>query len=118
MANIATKKLAKADNNLYDALGIEEETDAESWEGVPEFVQKKKDAAFTVNVNFRNKEDLDKFADLVGMPNLKLDAKRNRACWFPPLKYGERGQNCLCVWYAEDHPDMKELLDAEKKGKK
>lgn len=115
MANIATRKLARSENSLFDILDMEEESLLESWDGVPEFIQKKKAAAFTVSVNFRNKEDLDKFADIIEMPNLKLDGKVNKSVWYPQLKYGERGQNCLVVWMDEDDPAVAKLIAEEKK---
>lgn len=115
MANIATTKLKKSDNSLYDLLGMEEDINAESWEGVPEFVHKHKKAAYSLNIHFRNKEDLEKFAALIEAPQLLVDGKRQKSLWYPPLVEGEKGQNALTVWMDSEDPDVKELL---KKGKK
>lgn len=99
---VSTKKLVKSDNNLFALLGHEEEIDATTTNGMPEFEQRKRDAEYTVICNFRNKEDLDKFADLIGNNNLKAPGKRVKTVWYPDLEYGERGQNNLFAWMDED----------------
>lgn len=114
--NIATKKLAKADNDLFSLLGLDDDdVSPDEWEGVPAFVQRKKNAEYTVNINFRTLEDLEKFAEVTGMLHLKIPGKRNKACWYPPLKDGERGQNCLAQWFDENDPEIAHLIEAENK---
>lgn len=115
-ANIATKKLktTNSDNTLYDLLGIEEDVKPEEWVDTPAFEQKKNSPTFSVIVSFRNKEDLDKFADLINQPHLKIEGKRNvKSTWFPPLAAGERGQNNLFIWIDEDDPEVQALLNGD-----
>lgn len=115
-ANIATKKLktTNADSTLYDLLGIEEDVQPEEWVDTPAFEQKKNAPTFSVVVSFRNKEDLDKFADLINQPHLKTEGKRSvKSTWYPPLATGERGQNNLFVWADEDDPEVQALLNGD-----
>jgi hypothetical protein len=114
MANIATKFLGVPEHNLFSALGVEQEDDMLAWKGVPEFEQREKKAEYTVNVYLRTKEDLDKFADAIGQPHLKAETKRKKDIWYPPLKTGERGQNCLVVWMDEEDVEAgKAVTDAK-----
>lgn len=55
------------------------------WVGMPEFVQERKREYAKIIVRFRNQEDLDKFAEIVGQ---KLNRK-SQATWFPELRNGE-----------------------------
>ena len=115
-ANIATKKLktTNTDSNLYDLLGIEEEIQADAWVDLPAFQQKKNAATYSVVVSFRNKQDLDAFADLINQPHLKIEGKRSvKSIWYPPLATGERGQNNLFIYIDEDDPDLQALLNGE-----
>ena len=51
----------------------------EEWKDMPEFVQNKRDEYATINVRFENKEDMDKFSELVG---IKV-TKNTLGIWFP-----------------------------------
>ena len=57
----------------------------EHWEGMPEFVQEKKREFCKIVFRFRNQEDLDEFAKLIGQ---KLN-QNSQATWHPILKKGE-----------------------------
>lgn len=117
-SNIATNLLkgASNENNLYSLMGIEEDVNPLSYTNVPAFEQKTKKPYQTVILHLRNQEDLDKLADLLEMPNLKLDGKRDcKTAWYPALVYGERGQNSLCVWMDENDPDVAALIQEEEK---
>lgn len=113
-ANIATRKLKSIhnDNTLYNLLGIEEEIKPEDWVNLPAFEQRDNLPPYRVIVSFRNKEDLDKFADLLNMPSLKKEGKLSvKSIWFPPLKEGERGQSYLFAWVDENDPEFQALLN-------
>lgn len=112
MGNIAFTKLKSvgSEDNLFSLSGVEEDIIPESWTDLPEFIQKNKEAEVSVKVSFRNKEDLDKFADLMEMPTLKIPGKAMKSVWYPPLKNGERGCNCSFVWMDEADPAIKDLV--------
>jgi hypothetical protein len=54
------------------------------WKGMPEFVQDKQEPYAKIIIRFRNQEDLDEFANLVGQ---KLTAK-TKSMWHPFLERG------------------------------
>lgn len=54
------------------------------WKGMPEFVQEKQEPFAKINVRFRNQEDLDEFAALIGQ---KLTPK-TKSIWHPFLERG------------------------------
>lgn len=54
------------------------------WKGMPEFVQDKQEPYAKIIIRFRNQEDLDEFANLVGQ---KLTAK-TKSMWHPVLERG------------------------------
>lgn len=116
MGNIATKKMYnRTVSTLVDVLELEDNSvAAEKWDNVPKFEQRAKKAAYTLNVFFRNKEDLEKFADLINVPSLKHPGRlTTKSMWYPELEYGERGQNCQFVWMSEDDPEVQKLLNGE-----
>jgi hypothetical protein len=54
-------------------------------------------------VNLETKEDLHAFADLIGQPQLKNEAKTNlKSTWFPRLERGERGSNGNYIWVSDE----------------
>jgi hypothetical protein len=53
----------------------------EEWKGMPEFVQEDLSSFRKVVVHFRNQEDVDLFAELIGQ---KLTPKQP-SCWYPHL---------------------------------
>jgi hypothetical protein len=115
-ANIATTllKSREAENSLYSILGEEETINPLSYTDVPEFEHKEQKAYQSLIIHVRSEEDLNKLSKLLDMPNLLLPGKRsNKTFWYPPLEYGERGQNSLCVWMDENDPEVKKLLENE-----
>lgn len=60
---------------------------AGEWVGMPEFIQEEKKPFAAINIRFRNQEDLDKFASLIGQ---KLTCK-TKSAWFPVLEKRQRG---------------------------
>lgn len=103
MANIATRLTQEPENSLYELLGMEEDIKAIEWKGLPDYVQKDKDAKNTVIIRFRSDEDLNKFADLIEQPQLKVKTKSPvKSTWFPPLDKGEGGSNIMFAWLDED----------------
>jgi hypothetical protein len=59
----------------------------EHWGGMPEFIQKQQRPFAQLIVRFRNQEDLDDFARLIGQT-----LNRNSQCtWHPELRRGELG---------------------------
>lgn len=91
-------------SNLFALVGLEDDFDPTEYHGgVPEFIQKNNDADYTIIVRIRSDEDLDKFAELLGQPNLKArDRKSTKSTWWPALARGERGSNCLHMWIDGD----------------
>ena len=89
--------------NLFALTGQEEDRDNMHWDDMPEFVQPKKEAPFTVNVRFRNYEDMCEFADLIGQPQLKAASKRGtKSTWHPRLERGEGGMDATLMWAESD----------------
>lgn len=54
---------------------------------MPEFIQEEKKPFSTINIRFRNQEDLDKFAKLIGQ---KLTPK-TKSIWYPEMEKRQRG---------------------------
>lgn len=54
------------------------------WEGMPEFVQEKKEPYSKIIVRFENEKDLKEFADIIGQ---KLTNK-TKSIWHPKLIRG------------------------------
>jgi hypothetical protein len=54
------------------------------WEGMPEFVQEKQKPYQELKIRFRNEQDLQDFAELIGQ---KL-TKKTKSLWFPKLIRG------------------------------
>lgn len=108
MANAATKRFKTAENNLYDILGMEEESHPGAWDGLPEFVQEDNEAEYVIQVRIRSDADLEEFAKLVGQPKLTHKTKKNvKSIWYPALEHGERGMSALYAWMDEDQIDIK-----------
>ena len=58
--------------------------DNNEWEGMPEFVQEKKEPYSKIIVRFENEKDLKEFADIIGQ---KLTNK-TKSIWHPKLIRG------------------------------
>lgn len=56
----------------------------DEWQDMPEFVQDHQEAFATLIVRFRNKEDLDEFAKMIGQTLTPL----SKSTWHPPLPRG------------------------------
>ena len=61
----------------------------EEWQGMPEFVQEKREPFCKIVVRFRNQADLEDFAAKIGQ---KLNVK-SQSTWHPELKKGEIGNS-------------------------
>lgn len=90
--------------SIIDKLGIEqgevEDTPDQEWKkhwkGMPEFEQEDKKTYKTVYVHFRNKEDYEEFAKLIGQ---KLTMK-TKSIWHPAL---DREANSLLRWIEDEN---------------
>lgn len=58
--------------------------DENEWEGMPEFIQEKKEAYSKIIVRFDNEDDLQEFAKMIGQ---KLTNK-TKSIWHPKLVRG------------------------------
>ncbi len=58
--------------------------DENEWEGMPEFIQEKKEAYSKIIVRFENEDDLQEFAKMIGQ---KLTNK-TKSIWHPKLVRG------------------------------
>jgi hypothetical protein len=92
-------KLKNPDIDLFCLTGQEDGFEPGGWYDLPFYEQENNEAPFILVVNIKDKEALDKFADLVDEPQLKAPAKRStKSIWYPPLEGGERGSNGKYVW--------------------
>lgn len=75
-------------NNIFDLVGVEnkesEEAWKKEWQGMPEFIQEKKEEYAKIIFRFDNEEDLQNFAKLIGQ---KL-TKNTKSAWHPQLIRG------------------------------
>jgi hypothetical protein len=74
-------------NNLKDAdslFGDLEHPILSEWEGMPEYMTDKVEPYCKVIVRFRNEQDLQEFAELVG----QALNKKTKSMWFPSLYKG------------------------------
>lgn len=58
------------------------------WKDMPEFIQTKQEPYSQIIVRFRNQEDLDEFAQMIGQ---KLTVK-TKSIWHPELVRGVHGK--------------------------
>jgi hypothetical protein len=58
------------------------------WKDMPEFIQTKQEPHAQIIVRFRNQEDLDEFAQMIGQ---KLTVK-TKSIWHPELVRGMHGK--------------------------
>lgn len=85
----------KVSNNIFMILDEDDNTTPYDWDDMPEFVQEDKNAYEEVTVRFRNKEDLEEFAKLVGQLNIVPKKKRKKSIWYPAV---DRNANSLLFW--------------------
>jgi hypothetical protein len=80
-----------------ERLSAEQRDDVEwkkHWVGMPEFVQEDNPAYKKLIVSFRNKEDYEEFAKLIGQPL----TEKTKTIWHPRL---DREANSLLRWVVE-----------------
>jgi hypothetical protein len=83
--------------NLFSILDAD--TDVSVWAGMPYHRQEQAEAEYILVVQIDSDEDLNKFADLIGQPQIKVKGKTNvKSIWHPKLIKGERGSNGNFVW--------------------
>lgn len=81
-----------------ERLSLEQKDDAEwkkHWIGMPEFSQEDNPAYKKLIVSFRNKEDYEEFAKLIGQPL----TDKTKSIWHPRL---DREANSLLRWVEEE----------------
>ena len=97
--NLIGEKVTQGDVSLEDALGekivetVSENTD-DHWKGLPEFEQNQEQWK-TLNIKFRNEEDMNAFSKLIGQ---KL-TKKTKGIWYPPH---EEEENFLMRWVNDE----------------
>jgi hypothetical protein len=78
----------KETGNIFGMLGVTEKESVESWkgewQGMPEFIQEKKEEYSKIIFRFDNEKDLQEFATLIGQ---KLTNK-TKSAWYPQLVRG------------------------------
>lgn len=65
------------------------------WIGMPEYAQEDNPTYKTIYVHFRNKDDYEEFAKLIGQPL----TEKTKSIWHPRL---DRTENALMRWIQED----------------
>tara|TARA_B110000977_G_scaffold21090_1_gene25189 strand:+ start:1043 stop:1336 length:294 start_codon:yes stop_codon:yes gene_type:complete len=93
-----TNNIDKVSNNIFMILDGDDKTPYD-WDGMPEFVQEKDEWHDEVSVRFKNQEDLEKFAILIGQPNLIPRKKRRKTCWYPAY---DIDQNRSLFWVEDN----------------
>ena len=98
---VGKKEELEKPSNLFDVLEIDDPNvdndDVEwkkHWQGMPEFEQEDKKTYKTIYVHFRNKEDYEEFAKMIGQ-NL---TEKTKSIWHPAL---DREANSLLRWIEE-----------------
>ena len=76
-------------------MDIEVQDNDKEWVGMPEFIQENNRSYQKLIIRFRNKDDVDKFAELI---SAKITPK-TKSLWFPKL---ERGVNSGKRWVDEN----------------
>jgi hypothetical protein len=59
----------------------------EEWQGMPEFIQEDLTSFRSIKVHFRNRDDVNKFAELIG----QAITPKQKALWFPEYKIRRYG---------------------------
>ena len=90
----------KVTSNLFAMAGDEEKKTPYDWDDMPEFNQTGYEAYHTLNVRFRNEEDLVEFSKLIQ----QAVNSKTKAIWHPAL---DTKRNSLLRWIDEDadYPD-------------
>jgi hypothetical protein len=64
---------------MKDLFGYEQFDWQKEWQGMPEFIQEDLMPFRAINVRFRNEEDVQEFAKLLG----QVITPKQKALWFP-----------------------------------
>ncbi len=94
-----------ADSNLYQVNGSGEPDDpAEHWQGMPEFEQEDQESWKRLIVHFKNRDDYEAFARLIGQSL----TEKTRSIWYPQaeiVRYMDKSYT--------DEPEVPGLCDLE-----
>lgn len=83
------------DYSVSDDIGKKfDEPWKEHWVGMPEYKQEENSPYMKIYVSFRNKEDYQEYAKLVG----QTLTEKTKSTWYPPLS---REENALLRWIEE-----------------
>jgi len=98
--NYVGKKETNVEHTLGDFVEIAEPPPKtpdweKHWGGMPEFNQNANEPHKKIYMSFRNEEDYQAFAALIGQ-NL---TEKTKSIWYPKL---DRTENSLCRWIEED----------------
>ena len=74
--------LQRLDLQAEQLLASPNDVDA-AWIGMPEFEQPDQNAYQVITVRFRNQEDVETFARIIGQPEI---TEETRTIWFPKLE--------------------------------
>jgi hypothetical protein len=85
----------KSTNNIFALLGDEEQKTPYDWDDMPAYKQEEFEAYHTLNVRFRNEEDVIAFAKLLE----QSVSNKTKAIWYPAL---DQTRNSLLRWMDED----------------
>ena len=81
-----------------ERLSLEQKDDKEwkkHWVGMPEYDQEDNPTYKTIYVHFRNKDDYEEFAKMIGQPL----TEKTKSIWHPRL---DRTENALMRWIEEE----------------
>lgn len=95
---MSTNNVDKVSSNIFMILDDDDTTPYE-WDDMPEFVQEANGAYEEVTVRFRNQEDLEEFAKLIGQPAIAGPKKKTKKSTYYPAV--DRNANKLLFWVDE-----------------
>ena len=78
-----------------EVTGVDPQSAEAHWVGMPEFVQENQKAHKTIYVHFRNEEDYQEFAKLIG----QILTKKTKTIWYPK---NEVTKNSELRWVEDD----------------
>jgi len=96
---MATNNVDNVSQNIFYILDEDETPTPYEWDDMPEFVQEDLNEYDEVTIRFRNKEDLEEFAKLIGQPNIVPKKKRKKSTWYPAV---DRKANSLRFWVNDE----------------
>lgn len=77
-----------------DLIEIKEIEKDNEWDGMPEFIQEKKEEYSKIIVRFKSEEDLQNFAQLIG----QTLTNKTKSIWHP---FKSHWGACQKMWYDE-----------------